>query len=313
MDYIAVSVLTTTEGADAVSQMLIDAGSAGTQIEDREDVRLNQRPEGRWDIIDPAIAERMGEDVRVTGYFEADGGAQAAVEAVRARAEALRRTDLGIDMGKLTVSAAPLAGEDWGEAWKRHYRPLRLGEHTVVAPSWAAPELGPSDRRIEIDPGLAFGTGAHETTALCVALIERYLRPGDRVIDVGTGTGILAIAAKLWGASSVLATDIDPVAVRVADENIRANGLAGQIRARQGDLLRTVDEVCDVLIANIIADAILEILSPVQRHIAPGGLFIASGIALDRKDEVLRALAAAGYREIDARDAGEWCAVACRR
>ncbi len=311
MKYITVSVLTTTEGADAVSELLMEAGSTGAQIEDRNDIQLNQRPEGQWDIIDPAIAERMGADVKVTGFF--DGDALDAVADVRARIEALKALDTGLELGKLEVTAESREGEDWAESWKSQYGAFRLGEHIVVAPSWTEAELGPGDKRIEIDPGMAFGTGTHETTGLCAALIEQYVRPGDRVIDVGTGSGILAICARHMGAVSVLATDIDPVAVRVAAENVRVNGMQAHIRTMQGDLLACVDEVCDVLIANIIADVICMICAPVRDHIADGGLFICSGIAQDRKQDVLAALTASGYRDMDIRDKGEWCAMACRK
>ena len=313
MDFLAVCVLTTTEGADLVSEALMAAGSAGTQIEDRADVAVNQRPEGRWDIIDPSIAQRMGEDVRVTGYYEANGREMDAVADVRARIHALSRMDMGIEMGKLSIDVQALTGEDWAETWKRSFVPFRLGERMVVKPSWTNAQLAPGDKLIEIDPGMAFGTGTHETTGLCVQLIEHYVKPGMRAIDLGTGTGILAIAARHMGAVDLLATDIDPVAVRVAAENIRINGMAGEIRTLAGDLLECVDEVCDVMIANIIADVILMLCASVRKHIADGGLFICSGITIERRDEVVQALIAAGYRELDVRTKGEWCAIACAK
>ena len=313
MDFLTITILTTTAGADLVSEALMAAGSAGTQIEDRADVAQNQQPEGRWDILDPAIAARMGEDVKVIGYYEMNGGEMDAVADVRARMEALGRAELGFDPGKLAMEVRSMAGEDWAESWKKQFKPFRLGKSMLVKPSWTEVEMLPGDKLIEIDPGMAFGTGTHETTGLCVALIEEYVKPGMRAIDVGTGTGILAIAARHMGAVDLLATDIDPVAVRVAEENIRINGMGEQIRTMQGDLLEAVDETCDVMIANIIADAILMLCAPVRKHIADGGLFICSGIAEGRKDEVVAALTEAGYRDLDVRTAGEWCAIACRK
>lgn len=312
MDWIQLTVLTTTAGADIVSEQLVEAGSAGTMIEDKNDYAANQRPQGQWDILDESIFAHMGEDVRVSGYYPADFRAQDALSEVRARMDRLRAMDLGVDLGKLEIVRVKVDDEDWAECWKKQYKPFRLGAHMVVKPGWEAYEAREGDKVIEIDPGMAFGTGTHETTALCVELIEQCVKSGDRVIDVGTGSGILAIAAALCGAKSVLATDIDPVAVRVAGENARVNGLADEIRTRQGDLFAVVDEVADVLIANIIADVIVSIAQPARAHIAAGGIFICSGIARERAEEVVSALHAAGYRDLDLRMRGEWAAIACR-
>ena len=313
MDFITVSVLTTTMGADIVSELLMELGSGGTQIEDRADVAINQRPEGQWDIIDPAIAERMGEDVKVTGFFEAETDEAALIARVTAQMDDLRNMDLGFDLGKLSVTSETNEGEDWSESWKQNFTAFRLGNHMVVKPSWADADEKEGDKIIKIDPGMAFGTGTHETTGLCVQLIEQYVKPGMRVIDVGTGTGILAIAARHMGAVNLLATDIDPVAVRVAAENIRINGMEDHIRSMQGDLLECVDETCDVMIANIIADVIVMLCAPVRKHIVDGGMFICSGIAQDREDEVVAALKSAGYADLDIRAAGEWRAIACKK
>jgi len=203
--------------------------------------------------------------------------------------------------------------EDWADSWKSAFHPFRLGERFVIVPSWCEYAREPGDRVLSIDPGMAFGTGTHETTALCVELVEEYVKPGDRVIDVGTGSGILALAAATMGAEDVLAIDIDSVAVRVARENTERGGMGGVIRVAHGNLLDSVHEIADVVIANIIADVIIGFAEPVRAHIAPGGLFICSGIAINRLPDVLGALAAAGYGEPDARVMGEWAAIAVRK
>ena len=274
MDWMEYTILTTTEGSDLISQVLMDAGSSGTVIEDKNDVSANQRPEGQWDIIDEAIAQRIGDDVKVTGYFEADERLADRVAFIEGELRRLRGMDLGMDLGKLTTLRHDVAEQDWTESWKAAFKPFRLGTHMVIRPSWEKAELQPGDREIEIDPGMAFGTGTHETTGMCVELVEKYVRPGDRVIDIGTGTGILAIAAALMGAKPVLATDLDAVAVRVAAENVRINGFDGAIEVRCGDLLEVVDTTGDVVIANIIADVIIGLARPVRERIADGGVFI---------------------------------------
>ena len=313
MDWMEYTVLTTTEASDLISQVLMDAGSTGTMIEDKNDVALNQRPEGQWDIIDEAIARRIGDDVKVTGYYEVDEKLRDRILHIESELHRLRGLDLGMDLGKLETRTHSVAEEDWTESWKKAFRPFRLGAHMVVKPSWEAVETAPGDHVIEIDPGMAFGTGTHETTGMCVRLVEKYVKPGDTAIDIGTGTGILAIAAAHMGASRVLATDLDAVAVRVARENVKNNGFEGTIEMRCGDLLEVVDEQADVVIANIIADVIIGLAAPVKPHVADGGVFICSGIAVNRLKDVLAALGAAGYQVLDTLVRGEWAAVASRK
>ena len=314
MDWMEYTVLTTTEGSELVAQVLMDAGSAGTMIEDKNDVAANQRPEGQWDIIDEAIAQRIGDDVKVTGYYEADEKLRDRLIYIRSELQRLRGMDLGMDLGKLEILEHGVAEEDWTESWKKAFKPFRLGSHMVVKPSWEDFDARPGDHIIEIDPGMAFGTGTHETTGMCVELVEKYVRPGDACIDIGTGTGILAIAAAHMGARHVLATDLDAVAVRVAAENVRHNGFGDKIDVRCGDLLEAVDAgtQADVIIANIIADVIIGLAAPVKPFIREGGVFICSGIAVNRLDDVLDALRAAGYTTLDVETRGEWSAVAAR-
>ena len=314
MDWLELTVLTTTEGSELVSQILIDAGASGTVIEDKNDVALNQRPEGQWDIIDEEIARRMGDDVKVKAYYAMDARVKDTLAHIASALDDLRANAAGLPLGKLETLVSHVDDEDWAENWKKQYKPFRLGRHMVVKPGWETFDAQPDDKIIEIDPGMAFGTGTHETTGMCVELIEDYVKPGDTAIDIGTGTGILAIAAALAGAKDVLATDLDPVAVRVAAENVRINGFADVIRTRQGDLLQAVDERANVVIANIIADVIAMLAQPVRAHIEDGGLFICSGIARERSDFVIEALKAAGYQQpMDIREKGEWMAIAARK
>ena len=313
MNWLEYTVLTTTEASDMISNVLIEAGSKGVMIEDKNDVALNQRPEGQWDIIDEEIARRIGDDVKVTGYYPIDERIADTVSHIESELRRIRAMDFDFDLGKLETNAHSIDEEDWAESWKKSYKPFRLGRHMVIKPGWEEYDAEDGDHIIEIDPGMAFGTGTHETTGMCVELIEEYVKPGMSVIDIGTGTGILAIAAAHMGAGDVLATDLDPMAVKVAAENIRINGFEGKIRTRCGDLLEAVDETGDVVVANIIADVIKMLAAPVRAHIAPGGRFICSGIARERKDEVIEALTGAGYKNLDIRDRGEWTAIQAER
>ena len=313
MDWIELTVLTTTEGADIVSAQLIEAGSAGTAIEDRNDVKLNQKPEGRWDIMDESILLKMSEDVKVTGYYAADERAADAVADVRARLDALKGMDLGIDFGKLEILSGKVNEEDWAECWKAYYKPFKIGEKLAIRPSWTEYVAQPGDMVIELDPGMAFGTGTHETTALCASWLEELVTPGIKAMDLGTGTGILAIAAALLGAKDVLATDIDPVAVRIARENARINHVDGIVRTAEADVLQGIGETADLVVANIITDVIIMIAPAVFRHVNAGGVFLCSGISRCRWDEIVEALEGAGFESIEKRERGEWAAFASKK
>ena len=206
-----------------------------------------------------------------------------------------------------------LATEDWAEAWKRHYHTLRIGGGIVIAPSWEEPTSRPGDVIIKLDPGMAFGTGAHPSTQLALRLLEKYIRPRAVVLDVGTGSGILAIAAVKMGASRVIATDIDPEAVRTAEENARLNQVRNQITL-------LVESVVDsgryeLVLANILADVIVDLLlhEGLAERVAPDGVLILSGVIKQRRDVVDLALNAAGMTVIDTVEDGDWVALAAKR
>lgn len=313
MDWIEITVHTTTEGAEIASQALCDAGSNGVSIEDRNDFAENQRAPGQWDLIDEKVLVNMPEDVLVHGYFGDDERISDTVAQLRAQFEGVRALELPFDVGALSMDVKTVHDQDWSENWKKYYKPFRAGRRLVVKPSWESYEPADGDKVIEIDPGMAFGTGTHETTGMCVELVEKYVRPGERVIDVGTGTGILAIAARLSGAGETLATDIDHVAVRVAAENIERNGQ--QIEVRQGDLLEAVEPgaVFDLAIANIIADVIIALCGQIVGVLRPQGKFICSGIIREREADVTEALEGAGFEVVEIRRRGEWVAICAQR
>ena len=311
MDWMKITVLTTTIGSDMVSELLLEAGSEGTVIEDKNDVALNQRPEGQWDIIDEEIGRRIGDDVKVAGFYPMDEKANDTLALVREKVAHLPFMAPGVDLGKLEVQVSGLENEDWAENWKKSYKPFRLGRHIVIKPGWEEYSPDTGDKIITIDPGLAFGTGTHETTGMCVALVEENVKPGMTAMDIGTGTGILAIAAAHMGAKSVLASDIDEVAVKVAKENVEINGFSGVITCKAGNLLEVAEGPVDVVIANIIADVIINICAEVRQLVKPGGVFICSGIAKEREEDVVTALKKAGYGKLDIRRNGEWVAIAC--
>ncbi|MCR4621327.1 MAG: 50S ribosomal protein L11 methyltransferase [Clostridiales bacterium] len=312
MKWLKLTVLTTTLASDIVSQLLISEGSAGVMIEDKNDVALNQRPEGQWDIIDEEIARRIGDDVKVSGYYPEDERLKDTLANIKTRLSSLRSVAPDVDMGKLELRFDDIDEEDWAESWKKSYKPFRLGRHIVICPGWESYSPDTDDKVITIDPGMAFGTGTHETTRMCVALIEEYINPGMTALDIGTGTGILAMTAALMGAKSVLASDIDPMAAKVAAENVKINRLEDKITCACGDLFEKADVKADLISANIIADVIIFIAADAKKHLNDSGVFICSGIAREREDETIDSLRQAGFTSLDVRHEGEWTAIACR-
>lgn len=311
MEWIELIVHTTTNGADPVSEMLLESGISGTMIEDRSDIPDPDKPHGIWEIMDPKILENMPEDVLVHAWIEADNTAADKISLLKSRLAFFESN--GEDFGTLQLEVRSVSDELWKDIWKQYCKPFYAGKHLVVKPTWEPFDPAPGDRIIEIDPGMAFGSGTHETTGMCLSLLEEAVAGGEDIIDVGTGSGILAIGAALMGAGRVLAIDIDPDAVKVAAENVAHNHVSDIVEVRQGNLLDHVSEVCDICVANIISDVIISFASPLSDHIRPGGLFICSGIVNARAEEVQGALLAAGYEILRREIRGEWTAFLCRR
>ena len=309
MNYIEVVVHTTTAGSDSVSDILMEHGASGTMIIDRADIPDPGQPHGYWEIVDPGLLDSMPPDVEVHAWFADEPATFSVLSAVRTDLDQISRPDFGtLEMERRTVS-----DDAWTDVWKKYYKPFYAADHLVVKPTWEAFTPAPGDRIIEIDPGMAFGSGTHETTGMCISMLQETIRGGEQIIDVGTGSGILAIAAGLLGAGHVLAVDIDPDAVRVAAENVEHNGLSHIVDVQQGNLLDHVDQVCDICVANIISDVIIFFAEPLMKHIVPGGLFLCSGIVKERADEVRKALEDAGYEILKTEFRGEWTAFMSRR
>ena len=313
MDWIELTVHTTTQGAEVVSEALMLSGATGTMVEDRADIPDPDKPNGYWEIIDPKLIDSLPEDVQVHAWFEPDATFQERLQALRSQLDMNRRLAPEVDLGTLQIDTVNVKDEDWSEVWKQFYKPFRAGKSLVVKPTWEPYNPQSGDRVIEIDPGMAFGSGTHETTGMCLELLEEAVHGGERVIDVGTGSGILAIGAALLGAKDVLAIDIDPTAVKVARENVAHNHLEQTVTTLEGNLLKKVDAQCEVCVANIIAVVICMFAAPLNYHIVPGGLFICSGIIKEREQDVTDALLAAHYTILDIRRKGEWVAMISRR
>lgn len=250
--------------------------------------------------------ETEGVRVRVLAYAEATAAQEALLTQLIAGLKALPTGG-----AYEAIGLRRLVATDWTEAWKQHHLPQRVGRF-LIAPTWTQPEPGADEVLIRIDPGLAFGTGAHPSTRLALLLLERHLRPGARVLDVGTGSGILAIAALKLGAASALATDIDATAVRIAAENARLNGVDAALRVEMGSV--PTAGTFDLILANILAETLAALLlgEGLAERLAPDGVLILAGIIASRRHLVDRALAACNLIAVDAHREGDWWALAAR-
>ncbi len=290
--WLEVNVAVNHEAVEAVSDILTEAGSKGVAIEDPQLIN-DLRRSGTWELCDIPEQENT-EVVTVSGYYADDDKLQERLAQIE---DALQEVEKRIGKYRFgNTRFRRVSEQDWANEWKQYFHVTHVGKTLVIKPSWEeyVPQAG--EHIIEIDPGMAFGTGTHHTTNMMMERLERVMPKNAVVFDVGTGSGILAIAAALCGASAVKAVDIDGVAVRVACENVANNRLSDKIEVREGDLLHGTQGQADVIIANIIADIIIMLLPDIPGKLKPGGLFLASGIIEERAADVQAAAARQGLQ-----------------
>ncbi len=311
MQWIEAVVHTTTAGSDLVSDLLVRCGALGTQVMDRKDAEDVGRDKAATEMFDQKMVSEMPKDVLVKGWFSQDDKEK--LDTLDRQLAELKEKSADTDLGTLGFEVSSVADDDWAESWKRYYKPFRIGKRLIVKPSWEPFKPAGKDIVIEIDPGMAFGTGTHETTNMCMIMLEKYLEKGMHVMDVGTGSGILAIAAAKLGAKEVLGIDVDADAVKVAQENIVRNGVETVVTAVKGDMVRGEAIDSDLVVANLVTGAIVILADPVKRFLRVGGYFVASGIIREREQDALDALAKAGFAVIERQEQGEWVALCARR
>lgn len=274
------------------------------QIEDYSDIDLKTC---YGDLIDEKILNADKTIASVSVYLPADGGVADTVSFLRDRFNVLN-----ID-AKMEISG--VNEEDWANSWKAYYKPIRIGEKIVIVPAWEKYDAAEGDIIVRMDPGMAFGTGTHETTRLVIGLLEKYVTPDVNVLDVGCGSGILAICASKLGAGYCKAYDIDPVAVKVARENIKDSGI-DNVTCDVSDLLKQVDTDCapyGIICANIVADIIIRMTPDVGRLMDENSVILASGIIVERSDDVVNCFEENGFEIVDRADENGWCALVVKK
>ncbi len=318
MEYRELRIQTEKKDLEMLEAELIGNGFTSMMIDDPDDVRdILEHPDTyRYDYINDSLKEDLMRKPVVTLYFADDEEGLADMKRAEALLDALSAEDATGGMSVIYREAAAGDDSEWLYKWQEFFKPTRVGERIVVRPSWEAYDPKPEDLVIEMDPGMAFGSGLHETTSMCIKALEKILADGCggiKILDVGTGTGILAIAGVLLGADEALGIDIDTDAVRVANENIEKNGLADKIIAQYGDLTEGVDYKADILVANLMADLVMRLSPAAAGHLERGGWYVTSGILDIKEETVSRAIREAGFAIEEVLHDGEWCAVIARK
>ncbi len=316
MNWLALHIETNHTGLEPVETMLSALGIDGVVIDDETEFQdFLENNHQYWDYVDEELEEKMHGASRVTFYLSADEEGFAKMGEVRIALQSLKESRT--DCGSLLMTVDDLQDADWENNWKQYYKPMEIGERLLVIPQWEEADRG-SRVPLILDPGLTFGTGSHATTQLCLTALEKAVRGGEKVLDLGCGSGILSIAALKLGASSAVAVDIDDKCLDVAYENAALNGIGKDTyTVKVGDVLG--DEAMraelgggyDIVLANIVADVIIGLAPMVRSLLAPGALFLCSGIIDDRAEEVAGKLRQAGLIIAETRSADGWFAYTC--
>lgn len=326
MNYIKVGVFAEAHKLEDMAAVLADGIVSGVEINDPASYEelANKKNQYDWDYLDPSVESIKEISPCIEFYLEdtVDG-----LELLDQALEAVR------PFTPTKVEIATVDSEDWQHQWKEYFKPVKITDRMVVKPSWEDYEPRAGELVIDLDPGMAFGTGDHPTSRLCVALLEEYMEgstydplirsqapgpdgsdsvSGPMVLDIGAGSGILSIAAALLGAEKVLGIEIDPKAIPVALANVKKNNLENKITIVEGDLNKGIDVKADIVMANLMADLVIKLGPQVKPNLKEKGIFISSGILLEKKDPVVRSLEDAGFSIDNIKDEGEWCAISAR-
>ncbi|MFJ7735330.1 50S ribosomal protein L11 methyltransferase [Lysinibacillus sp. NPDC097287] len=311
MKWSELSIHTTNEAVEAISNILHEAGASGVVIEDSAEYAKPREDQfGEIYALNEADFPQAG--VIVKAYLSESSFLNETVEEIKAAITNL--TNFNIDIGDNVVSIVEVNEEDWATAWKQYYHPVKISERFTIVPTWEDyTPVATDELIIELDPGMAFGTGTHPTTVMCLQGLEKVVQPGDTVVDIGTGSGVLSIGAAMLGAKSVHALDLDEVAVRSAKENVELNKVSDTVSVFHGNLLDTVKEPADVVVANILAEIIMSFTDDAFTIVKPGGLYVTSGIIGAKREDVKVALEASGFVIEEVLMMEDWVAIIARR
>ena len=311
MNWLEITISVRDEAIEAASAILLEAGAKGVAIDDPFALTKVENQKGSWDYVEAKPPVDPDAEAQVRGWFQDSEKFPALFEEIKAQAALLN--SYGLDAGSSRVRVFQVEDENWATAWQQYYKPFRLGKSLVIRPHWEDFVLEQNDLEIVLDPGLAFGTGMHPTTKLCLQALEEYLPRGASFLDIGCGSGILTIAASKLGAGNLIAVDNDPLAIASARQNLKLNGLTGKVNLIEGNLADQVKEPVDLIVANIVADAILSLLAQVRELLLPQGIFISGGIINSCKEELVLMITVESLAFLEIIEEGEWVSIIAQK
>lgn len=322
MEWIEVFVATSQMGLEPVEGVLYQCGLNGLMIHDEADfAEFLENPNREWDYVaDELVEEKQEQTTGITFFLRDNLYGREQLSQIKSALQSVKETEKELDLGSLEVTMKNVAEEDWANNWKKYFKPFPVGDKIMIKPSWEELPAKTDKIILKIDPGHIFGTGTHETTQLCMELIEKYVKKDDMVLDIGCGSGILSIASLLLDAKEADAVDIDPNAIQIAYENSDRNDIdRSRYHVKAGNILEDTElqasysgKKYDLVAANIVADVIIALTKQVPDYIKDGGIFLCSGIITERKEDVLEALKAAGFAVLDIKEKTSWVAIATR-
>ena len=309
-------------GLEPVEGVLYQCGLNGLMIHDEADfAEFLENPNREWDYVaDELVEEKQEQTTGITFFLRDNLYGREQLSQIKSALQSVKETEKELDLGSLEVTMKNVAEEDWANNWKKYFKPFPVGDKIMIKPSWEELPAQTDKIILKIDPGHIFGTGTHETTQLCMELIEKYVKKDDMVLDIGCGSGILSIASLLLDAKEADAVDIDPNAIQIAYENSDRNDIdRSRYHVKAGNILEDKElqasysgKKYDLVAANIVADVIIALTKQVPDYIKDGGIFLCSGIITERKEDVLKALKAANFAVLDIKEKTSWVAIATR-
>lgn len=322
MDWIKLSISTTTEGIEAVCAVLMEQGVTGVEIDDSTDFHnFLENNRDKWDYVDEELLAAHEGGSYVSFYVTDDTEGKETASLVKDAIKVLKSQDEDGQFGTLELSGTNMKEEDWSENWKQYFKPLNVGDKILILPEWETLDA-PTDRTVfTVNPGMSFGTGAHHTTQLCIKAMEKHLKNGMTVLDLGCGSGILSIISLLLGADHATAVDIDENAVKIAVENAEKNNIdlskyrtmAGNVTCDKELFLKISDRKYDIVLANIVADVIIGIKDIVPEFLKDGGIFITSGIIEERLDDVVSSYKETDFTPVSEEHQGGWASLVYKK
>ncbi|NLY08639.1 MAG: 50S ribosomal protein L11 methyltransferase [Tissierellia bacterium] len=301
MKWIQMSLHVSKQDEETVLAILNDEFSIEMlEVVDRTLVDELQEHQLLWNYVDDELVEKWPDHVVIKIYIREGESGEAEYLAIEKRLNPY----FVVPCDRKMVDE-----KDWENEWKQYYKPTKIGDKVVIVPTWEDYEPTDGEHVIKMDPGMAFGTGTHETTAMCGALLEKYVKTGDRVFDIGTGSGILSFISLIMGAKEAVGVDIDPLSIKVANENAQINHMDDRVKFVEGDLFHCLEGKAEIIVSNIVAEVIASMVDDLKRFLSGEGLLILSGIIHDRVEMLENALAKAGFRLIEKTVDGEWVAM----